>query len=153
MVKMKRAACVLVGAAGMYFLDPSLGKRRRAMARDKIRSRIAHQRRRRSQRAAYEQGRRRGSVRSRRRWRVPPARQPVRAEHLHAVLERTDVPTADVTVEVVDDLVRLRGQVRTDDERARVLAAVGAEAGSREVESMLHLPNEPAPNKAPSRQA
>ena len=42
MVKMKRAACVLVGAAGMYFLDPSLGKRRRAMARDKIRSRIAH---------------------------------------------------------------------------------------------------------------
>ena len=73
------------------------------------------------------------------------------AEHLHAVLERADVPTADVTVEVVDDLVRLRGQVRTDDERARVLAAVGAEAGSRQVESMLHLPNEPAPNKAPSR--
>jgi hypothetical protein len=33
-----------------------------------------------------------------------------------------------------------------------VLAAVGAEAGDRQVESMLHLPDEPAPNKAPSRE-
>ena len=154
MVKMRRAACVLVGAAGMYFLDPSLGKRRRAMARDKMRSRVAHQRRRRSQQAAYEQGRRRGEMFARAgagEFHQRDNRSV--AEHLHAVLERTDVPTADVTVEVVDDLVRLRGQVRTDDERARVLAAVGAEAGSRQVESMLHLPNEPAPNKAPSRQA
>jgi BON domain len=154
MVKMRRAACVLVGAAGMYFLDPSLGKRRRAMARDKMRSRIAHQRRRRSQRAAYEQGRSRGEMFARAGAGEFHQRdnQSV-AEHLHAVLERTDVPTTDVTVEVVDDLVRLRGQVRTDEERDRVLAAVGAEAGSRQVESMLHLPNEPAPNKAPSRKA
>jgi hypothetical protein len=154
MMKMRRAACMLVGAAGMYFFDPSQGKRRRAVARDKVRSQIARQRRRRRQQAAYEQGRRRGEM-----FRLAGAGRFRRrddrsvAEHLHAVLERTDVPTADVTVEVVDDVVRLRGQVRTDDDRARVLAAVGAEAGTRQVDSMLHLPNEPAPNKAASRSA
>jgi hypothetical protein len=154
MLKMRRSACMLVGAAGMYFLDPSLGRRRRAAARDKLRSRVAQQRRRRSQRAAFEQGRRRGELFARAgagEFHQQDDRSV--AEHLHAVLERTDVPTTDVTVEVVDDRVRLRGQVRTDDDRARVLAAVGAEAGSRQVESMLHLPDEPAPNKAPSRLA
>jgi hypothetical protein len=154
MIKMRRAACMLVGAAGMYFFDPSQGKRRRAVARDKVRSQIARQRRRRRQQAAYEQGRRRGEM-FRRAGAGRFHRRDDRsvAEHIHAVLERTDVPTADVTVEVVDDVVRLRGQVRTDDDRARVLAAVGAEAGTRQIDSMLHLPNEPAPNKAASRSA
>jgi hypothetical protein len=152
MLKIRRVACMLAGAAAMYFLDPTTGKRRRAMARDKIRSRVAQQRRRRSQQAADEQRRRRGEELARAgagEFHQRDNRSV--AEHLHAVLERTDVPTADVTVEVVDDAVRLRGQVRTDDERSRVLAAVGAEAGTRQVESLLHLPNEPAPNKASSR--
>jgi hypothetical protein len=154
MVKMRRAACVLVGAAGMYFLDPSQGKRRRAVARDKMRSRIAHQRRRRSQQAAYQDGRQRGELFARAgAGEFHQRDNRAVAEHLHAVLEHTDVPTADVTVEVVDDVVRVRGQVRTVDERERVLAAVGAEAGPRQVQSLLHLPDEPAPNKAASRQA
>jgi hypothetical protein len=154
MIKMRRAACVLVGAAGMYFFDPSQGRRRRAVARDKMRSRVAQQRRRRSQEAAYEQGRRRGELFARAgagEFHQHDNRSV--AEHLHSVLERSDVPTADVTVEVVDDVVRVRGQVRTADERDRVLAAVGAEAGPRQVESLLHLPGEPAPNKAASRRA
>jgi hypothetical protein len=75
------------------------------------------------------------------------------AEHLHAVIERADVATGDVTVEVVDDAIRLRGQVRTNDDRSRLLSAVSAEAGDRRLDSMLHLPNEPAPNKVASRRA
>jgi hypothetical protein len=145
---------MLVGAAGMYFLDPTLGKRRRAVARDKLRSRVAYQRRRRQQQAAYELGRRRGEMFAHAgagEFHQRDNRSV--AEHLHAVLERTDVPTVDVTVEVVDDRVRVRGQVRTDEERTQVLAAVGAAAGDRQVESMLHLPDEPAPNKVASRQA
>jgi hypothetical protein len=75
------------------------------------------------------------------------------AEHLHGVLQRVAVATRDVTVEVADDVIRLRGQVRTDDDRSRLLSAVGAEAGGRDVESMLHLPDEPAPNKVAARRA
>jgi osmotically-inducible protein OsmY len=75
------------------------------------------------------------------------------AEHLHQVLKNADVPTKDVTVEVLDDKVRLRGQVRSVDEMSKVLAVVGAESGNRQVESFLHLPSEPAPNKQPARSA
>ena len=43
MLKMRRDACMLVGAAAMYFLDPTLGKRRRAFARDRLRSSLTRQ--------------------------------------------------------------------------------------------------------------
>ena len=154
MIKLRRTACVLVGAAGMYFLDPTTGKRRRAVARDKVRSQLADRRRRMRRKPAFEQGRRRGELIERAgggEFQRHDNRSV--AEHLHDVLERTDVPTTDVTVEVADDVVRLRGQVRTIEERSRVLAAVGAESGDRDVESMLHLPTEPAPNKVASRRA
>jgi hypothetical protein len=154
MIKVRRAACVLVGAAGMFFFDPSQGRRRRALARDKVKSGLARRRRRARSDAAFEAGRRRGELFERAgAGRFHGRDDRTVAEHLHEVLERTDVPTGDVTVEVVDAVVRLRGQVRTNDERSRVLAAVGAESGDRHVESLLHLPNEPAPNKAASRGA
>jgi hypothetical protein len=152
MVKIRRTASILVGATGMYFLDPTLGRRRRAIARDKIRSRRARRQQRAQQRRSYEEGRRRGE-----RYKQAGAGEFHRAdnqsvsEHIHAVLERADVATGDVNVEVVDDTIRLRGQVRTEDDRSRVLSAVGAAAGSRDVESLLHLPDQPAPNKIASR--
>jgi BON domain len=154
MFKLRRITCLAAGAAGMYFFDPRLGKGRRAVARDKARSKMAQRQRDRRRQAAYDEGRRRGEIfeRSGAGEFHQGDNQSV-ATHLHAVLERIDVPTADVTVEVVDDVVRLRGQVGSDDERSRVLAAVGAEAGARHVESMLHLPGEPAPNKLASRRA
>jgi hypothetical protein len=154
MVKIRRTAFILMGAAGMFFLDPSQGKRRRAVTRDKVQSRLARRQRRAQQRASYQEGRRRGELFGR-----AGAGEFHRtdnqsvAEHLHSVIERADVATGDVTVEVVDDAIRLRGQVRTNDDRSRLLSAVGAEAGGRRLDSMLHLPNEPAPNKVASRRA
>lgn len=154
MFRLRRITCVAAGAAGMYFFDPTLGKRRRAVAREKARSRMAQQQRHRKRQAAYDEGRRRGELFERSgAGEFHQRDNRSLATHLHAVLQRADVPTGDVTVEVVDDVVRLRGQVGSDDERSRVLAAVGAEAGARHVESMLHLPDEPAPNKLASRRA
>jgi hyperosmotically inducible protein len=152
MVKVRRSLCILTGVAGMYFLDPTSGRRRRAVARDRFRSRLASRRRQLNREAAYESASRRGEVMKRAgAGKFHRRNDPSVADHLHEVLERIEVPTNDVTVEVVDDVVRLRGQVRTTDELTRVLAAVGAESGERHVESLLHLPTEPAPNKAASR--
>jgi hypothetical protein len=154
MVKLRRSLCILTGAAGMYFLDPTSGRRRRATTRDKLRSRLNRMQHRAQRRAAYEEGRQRGELLERAgAGKFHRRDDPSVAEHLHEVLERVDFPTTDVSVEVVDDVVRLRGQVRTSEEMSRVLAAVGAESGDRHVESLLHLPSEPAPNKASARRA
>jgi hypothetical protein len=137
----------------MYFLDPQSGRRRRAVARDKLKSRLNRRMREQRQHSAFEEGRQRGELlhsAGAGGFHQQHDNRSV-ADHLHAVLQRSEVWTGDVTVEVIDDVVRVRGQVRTEDERSRVLAAVGAESGDRQVESLLHLPNEPAPNKAASR--
>jgi hypothetical protein len=138
----------------MYFLDPVSGRRRRSVARDKLKSRAAIGRQRRERRDAYEAGRQRGEVMRRAGAGTFHQRDDTSvAAHLHEALAHIDVPTGDVNVEVVEDVVRVRGQVRTSDEMGSVLSAVRAEAGGRHVESLLHLPTEPAPNKAASRRA
>jgi hypothetical protein len=153
-MKVRRSLCLVGGAAGMYFLDPVSGRRRRSVARDKLKSRAAIGRRRRERREAYEAGRRRGEIMRRAGAGTFHQRDDTSvAAHLHETLEHIEVPTGDVNVEVVDDVVRVRGQVRTRDEIDSVVSAVRAEAGGRHVESLLHLPAEPAPNKAASRQA
>jgi hypothetical protein len=40
-VKVRRSMYLLTGAAGMYFLDPISGHRRRVAAREKLRARAA----------------------------------------------------------------------------------------------------------------
>jgi hypothetical protein len=45
MIKMRRTACLLVGAAGMYFFDPTQGKLRRARIREQLKARAAERRR------------------------------------------------------------------------------------------------------------
>ena len=44
MMKVRRTACMLVGAAGMYYFDPSMGRRRRAAVRNKVRTELARRR-------------------------------------------------------------------------------------------------------------
>jgi hypothetical protein len=60
MIKMRRIGWSLLGAAGMYFLDPSSGKRRRASTRERLKSRLAESRRKADRQAADEDARRRG---------------------------------------------------------------------------------------------
>lgn len=154
MLNVRRTGRLLLGAAGMYFLDPTLGRRRRAVAADRLRSRLERRRRRMHQQAVYEEKKQHGE-RLRRAGAGRFHRRDDRsvAEHLHQVLEQIDVPTRDVTVEVVGDQIRVRGQVETAEHLSTVLDAVGSEAGGRRVESLLHLPAEPAPNKRPALRA
>jgi osmotically-inducible protein OsmY len=70
------------------------------------------------------------------------------ADHLHETLSRLEFPTSDVTVEVADAIATLRGQVRDDRQRQQIIEAVRSHPGVDSVTSWLHLPGEPAPNKA-----
>jgi osmotically-inducible protein OsmY len=69
------------------------------------------------------------------------------------VLEELDVATSDVSVESVEGLVRVRGQVASEADIARVVRAINGVPGVHGVESLMHLPGEPAPNKKPARAA
>ena len=68
-------------------------------------------------------------------------------------LAGVDVDTTDVAVESVDGVVTVRGQVPGDDAKATVEQAVSATPGVIAVESFLHTPGTPAPNKAASLRA
>jgi osmotically-inducible protein OsmY len=75
------------------------------------------------------------------------------AEHLRALLARLDVDTREVNVEVVDGVVRLRGQVIDHEAEGRIMQTVDGEPGVAQIENLLHLPGQPAPNKAAALRA
>jgi osmotically-inducible protein OsmY len=140
---------VAIGAGGQYLLDPQLGKRRRARLRDQAMARMRRARRDAARRASYERGQRAGDIaRATGKGAFHPVSDRQVAEHLHETLARLDFPTSDVTVEVSDAVATLRGQVADDIQRYRIIEAVRGQPGVESVTSWLHLPGEPAPNKA-----
>lgn len=137
------------GAAAAFFLDPDRGRSRRARTRDRAPALVRRTGREASRRCRYLAGRARGVVaRARGAGRPSPGDDRQVAEEVHRVLAGLPFPTADVTVEVVAGLARLRGQVATADEQARVEAAVSGAPGVEQLQSFLHQPGTPAPNKA-----
>jgi osmotically-inducible protein OsmY len=151
---MKFLSGLAVGAAAMYVLDPVKGRSRRAVLRDRSRSAMRTRRRRADQRARDHANRELGEqARARGAGKFHPTDDRSVELHLHQLLTELDVDTSDITVEVHEGLVRVRGQVRSEDDRARVLSIIGGSRGVRSIESLLHLPDEPAPNKEPARHA
>jgi len=145
---------VVVGAAAMYVLDPAKGRGRRSQLRDRSRSALRTRRRRADQRARDAANRELGEqARARGAGHFHPTDDRSVELHLHQLLTELDADTSDVTVEVHEGLARVRGQVASDGDRERVLATVGGSRGVRGVESLLHLPGEPAPNKEQARHA
>jgi hypothetical protein len=137
------------GASAAYFLDPTFGKRRRARAKDQITAWTKRRRRQHERAARYEAGVHAGeAARARGAGRYHPHSDTDLHEHLRMVLANLDVPTSAVNVEVVEGLVRLRGQVADGGQAAAVLTAVASVPGVSRVEDLLHLPGRPAPNKA-----
>jgi hypothetical protein len=145
-------AGVVVGATAMYFLDPVKGRSRRAVRSDRWRSRARIAERRAEQRARDAANRQAGErARARGAGQFHPVDDRSVELHLHQVLAELDVPTADVTVEAIEGLVRVRGQVASMSEHEQVITAIREARGVRDVESLLHLPGESAPNKEPAR--
>lgn len=142
------------GAALAHFLDPDRGRARRARARDQL---IARGRRAASdiqQQARFYEGRLKG-VRARADGlgELHPEDDHLVKQGVQQRLARTGVDTTDVVIDVTDGVVGLRGRVPSPEQLEKVQAEAAAVPGVTGVESWLHLPGTPAPNKATSRQA
>jgi hypothetical protein len=139
------AAC---GAMAAYFLDPASGRGRRARLRDRTGARVRRRRRAAARHARDAANREAGQQAiAHGGGRFHPVDDVEVAQHLKSVLARVPVDTSKVTIEVADGVTRLRGEVERAEHAGRVVDAVRHEPGVREVESWLHLPGQPSPNK------
>lgn len=147
----------LAGAAGAllaYFNDPDRGRARRAQARDQLVSRQHHAMAEADQRARYAKGQLQG-VRARAQGfgEMDPVDDHVVKQGIEQAFARTGVDTSDVVIDVANGIAGLRGRVETVADRDHLQRDAATVPGVEMVESWLHLPGEPAPNKAESRRA
>src|SRR6266540_880162 len=139
-----------IGAASMYYFDPVSGRSRRATARDRLEAR-RRQAQGRGEEAAGDASKRRPSA-----WlaahgprRFHSVDDRALSMHLKSVLAGIgDVRTDDVNVDVVGGVATLRGEVAEPRNIDTLVRAAQRERGVERVECYLHLPGEPAPNKA-----
>jgi len=149
---------VAAGAAAMYVFDPDRGRRRRSMLRDQSRA-VARRHYRQANRVLRgrvldTEHRLQGAVaRARGAGHYHPESEVDLREHLHQVIASLDFPTRDVNVEVVKGVATLRGQLATGDQELIVISEVKKVPGVNQVQSFLHLPGTPAPNKEASLHA
>lgn len=142
------------GAAAAYFFDPERGKGRRTQARDQAESLIRRRQAEADRQARHEANVSVGHVVEAHGGGVTRPEDDV--EVVRAVKQAfsgLDVDTHDVTVESVDSVVTLRGQLTSRDAVAAVEQAASGAPGVVELRSFLHLPGTPAPNKASSLRA
>ena len=141
----------LAGATVSHLLDPDRGRARRAQARDQLLATGRRTRRSMSRRARYAAGQLEGAVHPRQHRSDQPDDttlvQKVRSE----VLGRSQFADCLVSVDAAGGTVHVRGQIETQEAIDSLVEAVARVPGVAKVESHLHLPGQPAPNKAAAR--
>lgn len=148
-----RPFLVVASGAGMYYFDPELGRGRRARLRDRAVALVRREAREATSKVRYAEGRLEGALaEAQGRGRPHPDDDKEVEQLLRMNLSARRVPTSDIVLEVVDGVVRLRGQVTDEAHKEAVISAAHDTVGVRLVESFLHLPGEPAPNKAVARE-
>jgi hypothetical protein len=148
------AACAIaLGGLLEYFLDPGGGRRRRHIARDRAVSRLRRTERRAATRARRAESHAVGVVRrtlNARRGRGEPLDDVTLAHKVESELfRRVHVPKGQISINVEDGVVFLRGVVERQDDIARIEAAAEQLTGVRGVENLLHLPGTSAPASRP----
>jgi hypothetical protein len=144
-----------LGAALAYFLDPELGRGRRARLQDQAGARLRDGRRSLERSARQLRDRAWGAVAQ------LEAAEPDQPEDDLTILSRVEsvlfgmpgFPKHSVNAEVVQGELTLRGEVMTEEEARAVVDAASRVRGVVAVQSLLHLPGQEAPNKAASRHA
>ena len=144
-------AAAAAGAALGFFLDPSNGKRRRHVARDRGLSTArhgAHRGRRLARHAASEAT----GLAKRGRNALPHDREELDdatlAHKVETILFRDrKVPKGQINVNAEDGVVLLRGEVERPELLADLADRVSRVQGVRGVENLLHLPGSPPPER------
>jgi hypothetical protein len=152
----KRRGILAAAAAGValsYFFDPQLGRTRRTKARNQLKATF--------RRAARRLGRwgRRTGAKGYGTWMkaTHPVEQAIDLDDatLAHKIESEVLRTAPegITMNAEDGIVVLRGEVGSPERMSELAQAVLRVPGVTGVENLLHLPGEPAPNKAPALEA
>jgi hypothetical protein len=144
------AAAAFAGGLLVYFLDPQGGRRRRAMARDRLTSQFRHTGRRLARTGrgvgAWGYGVSQRATHSR------SASEPVDdvalVDRVKSELYRHDVSRQHLSLNAADGVVELRGQVDDQAGIDRIESLVRRVPGVRDVHNYLHTPGTPAPNKS-----
>ena len=129
-----------LGGITAFFFDPQLGRRRRAMTRDRLR-RLVNREGRRALRGAQAEVY--GAARRVRHRREQPKTydDATLAHKVESELFRpADVPKGKIVVNAVDGVVQLRGEVDTPELIDDLVARTREIQGVRDVENLLHLP-------------
>jgi osmotically-inducible protein OsmY len=148
------ASAGAAGATVAWLFDPDRGRARRNRMKDQAAAALRRRQAEAEREARYLEGRAEGAAVKARGGGRPRPEDDVDVTHaVRQAFSAAGVPTDDVTVEAVDGVVTLRGQVASEDDKRRAEEAAGSAAGVREVQSWLHLPGEPAPNKAEALRA
>lgn len=148
----RAAAALAAGSAAsasiLYFLDPVSGRRRRKVAVDRAAGTVRHAWRRAEraargvESAAYAKTQRLTHLREEEK----QLDDVTLARKVETVLFRDPtVPKGEIDVNVQRGVVQLRGVVATRDMLDELVARTRAVQGVLEVESLLHLPSQPAP--------
>jgi osmotically-inducible protein OsmY len=143
------ALAAAAGAAIAYFFDPTSGRRRRALARDRSAAAVRQSWRRLGRTQRHAQAEAYGMSQKVQHLTEEPKPKPDDATLAHKVeteiFRDADVPKGQINVNAENGIVVLRGEVGTPEmirdleERARNVQGV------EEVENLLHLPGTPAP--------
>ena len=154
--KRKRSALAAgaLGAAAAYFFDPQMGRSRRAKARDRLMAMFRRTGRRVGRKGRWLGGKAYG-LRMKATHPAGHAKDLDDATLAHKV-ESEVLGGSDkgrISVNAEGGIVVLRGEVATADQMNAIAESVMTVPGVTGVENLLHLPGEPAPNKAPAREA
>lgn len=139
-----------LGAGAVYLLDPAEGRRRRHMLRDMTASKLRRGSRSAEKGARDLAGRAQGVVADA----TPPGRDsselndPALEAKVESELFRpAAAPKGSVDVSVENGVVFLRGEVPDRKSLESMVAEAHAIDGVSRIESLLHVPGEPAPTK------
>lgn len=142
------------GAATAYFFDPERGAARRAQTRDQIQAKLRRREEEANRKARYETNVAVGEAVRAQGGGVPRPVDDVEVVRLvEQSLAAAEVDTSNLVVEAVEGVVTLRGQLPSRDAMRTAEQAASGIPGVLEVQSFLHTPGTPAPNKAASLRA
>jgi hypothetical protein len=136
-------AAGVVGALGEFFLDPQSGRRRRAVAKDRVAGFIRRRKDEAEREVRYAAGVAKGTVmeatpsgRDASQLNDPALESKVESE----IFRSRDAPKGEVNVSVEEGIVYLRGELENEDRIEELAASALAVEGVRGVENLLPCP-------------